>query len=505
MFKFDKKKDENTENHINEELAAINGYSVEEHIGRSVGELLPAVAGDTEPVLRGIIESGQPVLDHEVVGETPAAPGMQRVWVESWYPIKDSSGRVTGINVVTRDVTEQRRTARELAQRREELEAMVASLRAAQWRLEAADRQKDEFLAMLAHELRNPLTPIGNACELLARMFPEHGDAQTMVGMIRRQVTQLTRLVDDLLDVSRITQRRIELKRDTVDVDEVVAHAVETVEPLVREKGHALSIVSSYRRLFVDGDAARLAQCIVNLLNNAAKYTAPGGRLQVETAEEDGEAIIRVSDNGEGIASDLLPHVFDLFVQGDRALDRAQGGLGIGLCVVRQLIEQHGGSVTARSEGVGKGSTFEIRLPLAQPPASRRAAGPRPAGPPRRVLIVDDNSDAADSLALVLQLEGHRVETAYNGSDALARILPFDPDVVLLDIGLPQMDGYEVARRIRTMPIGERVRLVALTGYGQAEDLERSRAAGFDAHIVKPVEMTTVLDAIDAVNSAGAI
>ena len=612
---------------INKELADINGVPVEQHVGRTVREVTPGIADAVESVFHRVVDTGGPVLDFEVIGETPAQPGVRRVWLENWHPIKNEAGAISGINIVVREVTaerraeealraseerfrvaqesslvaftimkavraadntivdfewvyanpaaarilnrrvdalvghrlldvlpgsrsesllfdayvrvvdtgvghnievpyeadgisgafhnvcsrlgdgvaiwfmdvsERRRTMEELARQREDLERTVASLRTAQGQLEDADRQKDEFLAMLAHELRNPLTPIGNACELLARTFPAHREAQLMVGMIRRQVLQLTRLVDDLLDVSRITQRRIELKRDTLDLADVVAQAVETVEPLVREKGHALSIVSSYRRLFVNGDFVRLAQCVVNLLSNAVKYTDPGGRLRIETLADGDEAVLAVTDNGAGIAAEFLPRVFDLFVQGDRTLDRSQGGLGIGLSVVQQLIEQHGGRVSARSDGPGRGATFEIRLPLVPAPAATGAEQARPQGTPKRVLVVDDNVDAADSLALVLRLEGHVVDVAYAGGEALERIAASPPDVVFLDIGLPQMDGYEVARRIRAMPNAGGIRLVALTGYGQAEDRLRSAAAGFDAHIVKPVEMDRILESMAA-------
>ena len=252
------------------------------------------------------------------------------------------------------------------------------------------------------------------------------------------------------------------------------------------------------RRLFVNGDFARLVQCVVNVLNNAAKYTDAGGELRIETREDDGDAVITVSDNGPGIPAELLPHVFDLFVQGDRTLDRAQGGLGIGLSVVQQLIEQHGGRVSAASAGPGAGSVFEIRLPRVDVPSSRSDAAPPPVAEPRRVLVVDDNCDAADSLAMVLRCEGHAVEIAYTGADAIERVETFRPDVVFLDIGLPQVDGYQVARRIRASPAGAGIRLVALTGYGQAEDVERARAAGFDEHIVKPVDIRAVLESIAA-------
>jgi PAS domain S-box-containing protein len=364
--------------------------------------------------------------------------------------------------------------------------------------LEAADRQKNEFLAMLAHELRNPLAPIRNAGELLSRTLPMDSTTQSVVAMVKRQVTQLTRLVDDLLDVSRITQGRVELQRQPLDLSGVVSQAIETAEPLFQAKSHQVSIVSSYQALQVNGDRARLVQCVVNVLTNAAKYTDAGGNIRLETRRDGRDAVIAIVDSGAGISPDFLPRVFDLFVQGERTLDRSLGGLGIGLSVARRLIEMHGGQLTAASAGLGQGSTFEIRLPLllrqsapARDPAAFKAE-------PRRILIVDDNLDAANSLALVLSLDGHVAEAIYCARDALDRAPGFEPDVVLLDIGLPEMDGYEVARRLRALPVSKPVRLIALTGYGQAEDVRRAREVGFDAHLVKPVDFAALERALAA-------
>jgi signal transduction histidine kinase len=358
--------------------------------------------------------------------------------------------------------------------------------------LESADRQKNEFLAMLAHELRNPLAPIRNAGEILSRTLPPNSPTHAAIAMVKRQVTQLTRLVDDLLDVSRITQGRVELKREPVDLANVISQAVETVEPLFRERAHDVSIVSSYRALHVNGDMTRLVQSVVNILTNAAKYTDTGGRIALQTRAEGELALIEISDNGAGISAELLPRVFDLFVQGDRTLDRSLGGLGIGLSVTRQLIEMHGGRVEADSPGLGGGSTFRLWLPLIDRPGSLAGDLAEPRQPPRRVLIVDDNVDAADSLALVLQLDGHVTRTGYCARDALELAASFEPDAMLLDIGLPEMDGYEVARRIRASGHLPQVKLIALTGYGQAEDVQRAQEAGFDDHLVKPVDFDTL-------------
>jgi PAS domain S-box-containing protein len=359
--------------------------------------------------------------------------------------------------------------------------------------LETADRQKDEFLAMLAHELRNPLAPIRNAVELLSRIVPEDSRIQSALGMTKRQVIQLTRLVDDLLDVSRITQRRIELKRRDVELPNIIAHAVETVEPLLKEKQLRMAIsTSGWKPLHVNADPARLMQCVVNVLTNAAKYTDFGGSVRVHTSTQGSTAIIEISDTGAGIAPELLPRVFDLFVQGDRTLDRSQGGLGIGLSVVKRLVEMHEGEVTARSAGLGQGSTFEIRLPLIERQNTAAPATSAPKMAPARVLIVDDNQDAANSLALLLELEGHEVAAVYTAAAALEQALSFIPSIVLLDIGLPEMDGYEVARRLRAMTELSAVRLVAVTGYGRAEDHKRTREAGFDDHLTKPVDLSSV-------------
>jgi PAS domain S-box-containing protein len=359
--------------------------------------------------------------------------------------------------------------------------------------LDEANRRKDEFLAMLAHELRNPLSPIGTASELLARTVMHDERAQTAIGMIKRQVAQLTRLVDDLLDVSRITQGRIQLQMRPIDIATVIAQGVETLEPQLREKNHQLSVLtSSYEPLYVMGDFARLVQCVGNIITNAVKYTEPGGQISIRTGGDRDSVRIEISDDGPGISAELLPRVFDLFVQSERTLDRSQGGLGVGLAVVKRLVQMHDGEVYARSEGLGRGASFEIRLPrIARPQAS--AAGPAaPKAQPRRVLIVDDNADAANSLSMLLSLQGHETQVAYGAQEALACSGAFRPDIGLLDIGLPEMDGYELARRLRAMPEMSRLRLVALTGYGQAEDQQRALAAGFDAHLIKPVDLVAL-------------
>jgi signal transduction histidine kinase len=403
------------------------------------------------------------------------------------YLLKPFSARELQVRVgALLELTRVRRQhERELRRAHEELKASEAALR-------ETDQRKDEFLAMLAHELRNPLAPIANASELLARMLGTDARAQAGIQMIKRQVTQLTRLVDDLLDVSRITQGRIQLKKEILQLDAIVTHAVESVGPQLRGKQHKFSIVPSAEPLYVDGDFARLTQCLCNILINAIKYTPSGGEICIRTHGDERRVCIEVSDTGSGIPAALLPRIFDLFVQSERTLDRAEGGLGVGLAVVKRLVQMHGGQVTAHSAGPGQGSTFRVELPRACPaPAQLRAPAPA-AGEPRRVLIVDDNRDAADSLALLLDSLQHQTRVAYDGAQALEGIESFQPHIALLDIGLPGMDGYQLAQRLRQIPTLKAMRIVALTGYGQAEDQARTREAGFDDHLVKPVDLAAL-------------
>jgi PAS domain S-box-containing protein len=369
--------------------------------------------------------------------------------------------------------------------------------------LKLADRQKNEFLAMLAHELRNPLAPIRTAAELLTRTLPDADPSHRIAEVIKRQSAQMTRLIDDLLDISRISQGRIELKRQVIDVASIMTQALEAVGPLLREKNHDVQVTASYQSLQVNADPTRLMQCIGNVLTNAAKYTDAGGKIRVQMRADGADAVICVTDNGIGIPPELMPRLFDLFVQGDRTLDRSQGGLGIGLAVVKRLIEMHGGSVCASSRGIGAGTTFEIRIPRDETGLVAQPAAAKAAGAALRILVVDDNADAASSLCMLLSHEGHKTLEAHSGPEALDKIEDFRPDFVLLDIGLPGTDGLEVARRIRVLPLASAPRLVALTGYGQPEDRERTRTAGFDAHLVKPIDFEQ-LDEILSTNSGNA-
>jgi len=463
---------------VNDRLCDIAGYSREELLQRTHADITYPEDLGPDLELAGQLARGE--IETYTLQKRYVRKDGDLVWINlAVAMVRTPAGAPEHFISVIEDITERKRAEEELRR---------------------SARLKDEFLAMLAHELRNPLAPIRNAAEVLSRVLPNDRGAQEPIGMIRRQTAHLTRLVDDLLDVSRITQGRIQLQRQPIDLASVIAQAMETVAPTIREKRHDISVVSKQFPLHVNGDSARLVQCVVNVLTNAAKYTDAGGHIRIASRAEGEHAVIEICDDGIGLSPDLLPRVFELFVQGDRTLDRAQGGLGIGLSVVQRLIEMHGGEVRARSEGLGKGSRFEIRLPRIEAPGVHESSSERLTGPARRVLIVDDNVDSADSLAMVLKYDGHETDRVYTARDAIERTASFKPDVILLDIGLPEIDGYEIARRLRATPGLERLRLVALTGYGQPEDRARTRAAGFDDHLVKPVEFPALERAVAGVN-----
>ncbi|HKU70246.1 MAG TPA: ATP-binding protein, partial [Burkholderiales bacterium] len=364
-----------------------------------------------------------------------------------------------------------------------------------------ADRRKDQFLATLAHELRNPLAPIRTSLDILrmAQMPPLAADA---CSIMERQMTHLVRLVDDLMEVSRITRGKIELRVETVDLASVIASAVETSRPLIDAGRHKLSVSLPGEPLMIEGDPVRLSQVFSNLLNNSARYTDPGGRISIEAWRADGSIVITVRDTGVGIRPEALPRVFEMFAQAHATDVRAQTGLGIGLTIVRSLVELHGGSVSAESEGPGRGSRFSVRLPLAARggtaavvPISHAARFRKQ----RRVLLVDDNRDAADSLRVLLQTRGAEVRVAYDGASALEALEHFRADVAILDLGLPGMDGFEVARRIRERTGGS-CSLIALTGWGQEEDRRQTEAAGFSHHLVKPVSIEALQATLESLD-----
>jgi signal transduction histidine kinase/ActR/RegA family two-component response regulator len=356
--------------------------------------------------------------------------------------------------------------------------------------LAAAARQKDEFLAMLAHELRNPLAPIRNSLHIMKTPGASAEAIEHAQHVSERQVQHLVRLVDDLLDASRIMRGRIELRKETLELAGVIARGIETAQPMIDAQGQELVVSLPQESVWLHADPTRLSQVVSNLLHNAAKFSQPGGRIWLTALEQNNMAVISIRDEGVGIRGDLLPQIFDLFIQGDPSLERTRSGLGIGLTLVRKLVEMHGGTVTARSEGPGKGSEFIVSLPGVQ----ARPAAATPSGPQvstlerRRVLVVDDNLDAAESIAMLLRIWGQEVRVAHNGPEALGLAEQYQPQVVLLDIGLPGMNGYEVARHVRRLPQQNQTMLIAVTGYGQAEDRLRSEDAGFDHHLTKPVD-----------------
>ncbi len=453
---------------VNAALAAIDGIPVEQYPGRRPWELLPEFRAILEPVCRRVLETGVPSIAREISGQTAAAPGQERHWLASHYPVRTPDGKLLGLGVLVVDIT-----AHKLAER-----ALVD-----------ADRRKDEFLATLAHELRNPLAPIRNAVHILRLEGAGQPVVEQMGAMMERQVQHMARLVDDLLDVSRISRGKLELRKGRIDLAEVAARTAESTRPFLQERRHHFEVDIRREALLVEADPARLEQVLTNLLHNAARYTEPGGRIQLTVAREGTEGVIRVRDNGIGIRPEMLGRIFEMFTQADRVAGRAQEGLGLGLTLVRRLVEMHGGSVAAFSEGPGRGSEFVVRLPLASAaPTEGTAPVPAAASRPLRVLVVDDHVDGAESLAQLLRLDGHEVRVAYDGPTALEVAQAFQPQAVLLDIGLPQgMNGYEVARRLQLLPDLDGALLIAMTGYGQEEDRRRSVAAGFRAHCVKPL------------------
>jgi PAS domain S-box-containing protein len=393
--------------------------------------------------------------------------------------VRDATGTLVGFAKVTRDLTQRKRVEE----------------------LETAERRINEFLAMLGHELRNPLAPIRNAVEILRAGPHDPATDERAAGVIERQVGHLTRLVDDLLDVSRITSGKIELRRQPLDLATAVLAAVEAARPAIDRKRQAFDLRHDGGALPVVGDETRLVQVVLNLLTNASRYTPPEGHISLTLEQAEGNAVVSVKDDGVGIPPDLLPRMFDLFVQGDRGLDRAEGGLGLGLTLVRRLVHLHGGTVTGSSQGPGKGSQFEVRLPLAVPARAAherdRSATSASAGT-HRVLVVDDNEDSADTMAMLVSMWGHDVRTAHDAASAVAAAAAHMPRAVLLDIGLPHVSGYEVAQRIRALPGLEETTFVAMTGYGQEEDRRRSREAGFAHHLTKPVASDALKEILSA-------
>ena len=462
---------------VNPAFEHQTGLSAGDIVGRTVRELFP----DTKPTWYQVFDK---------VALTGAHTHFE-MWANtlgSCFEISAFQTEPGRIGVIFFDVTDRKRAAEALQENH---------------------RRKDEFLAMLAHELRNPLAPICNAVQVLRKIDHANPTADWGYDVIDRQVQHMARLLDDLLDTARIMQGKIILKNQRVNLNDVVACAIESCRPLIESKRHRLALSLPAETQWLEGDAMRLEQILMNLLNNAAKYMREGGDIKLSVVREDDWALIRVQDTGIGIAPELLPHVFDIFTQADRSLAHSQGGLGLGLNLVQRLAELHGGSVTAASVGLDLGSEFTVRLPLL--PAEHATVAVTgeltPAGSPEeipqlRILVVDDNIDSAESLAVLLRLSGHEVVTVACGTDALAYSVDFRAEVVILDIGLPDIDGYEVARRLREMPEMRHAKLVAVTGYGQDEDRKHSRMAGFDYHFLKPVDFDAISEVLMTVSSS---
>lgn len=452
----------------------IFGHSASAAIGKHVSLIVPTDLLAEEEQIIARLRAGERVDHYET--ERMRADGTRIAVSLTISPIRDDHGTVIGASNITRDVTERRR--------------MEDHLRALASDLAEGDRRKNEFLATLAHELRNPLAPISNTVQVLRHRPGNDASLNAATELLERQVGQLARLVDDLLDMSRITRGRIELRTERVDLAGIVRQAVEATRAQYRSMEHELTVHLPDEPVLMTADRARMAQVIGNLLNNACKFTDTGGRVLVHVERQGDEVVIRVRDTGIGMAPADLPRVFDMFTQLDASRERSHDGLGIGLTLVRTLVDLHGGSISAHSEGLGKGSEFVVRLPISGADDTASVTPARGSGTRtrRRVLVVDDNEDGAESLALLLQLVGHETFTAHDGHEALRVFERVGPDAALLDIGLPGLDGLELCRRIRALPGGRDVLLIAVTGWGQEDDRMLSREAGFDAHVVKPVD-----------------
>jgi PAS domain S-box-containing protein len=472
----------------------IKGYSAEEVIGQHF-----SIFYCQEDIARGWPE-------HEL--KVAVAEG--RFEDEGWRVRKDGSlfwanviitalydqGRLYGFSKVTRDLTERKQAEQELRQSRDLLEMRVqertGQIEELLDKLRVADRRKNEFLATLAHELRNPLAPIRNALQLFD-LAADPKVQQQARSVIERQLGQMVRLIDDLLDVSRITNNKLQLRKERIELAAAIDSALETTRPLIEKAGHELTLLLPQDPIYVEADLMRLAQTFTNLLNNAARYSESGGHIWVVAERRGREVVVTVRDTGLGITAEQLPHLFEMFSQGVPALERPGGGLGVGLALARGLVELHGGSIEARSEGPGKGSELMVRLPLAEAPSQPQK---RPSGASEhhrsskaRILIADDNQDSAESLSLILELSGYETWIAHDGLEAVQTATTYRPDVALLDIGMPKINGYEAARRIREQPWGKRILLIAITGWGHEDDKRQALEAGFDHHVTKPVPL----------------
>jgi len=459
------------------------GYTPDEAVGRSITLIIPPERQDEEHEIVARIRSGARVEHFETVRVSKQGRAIDISLTIS--PVRDSTGRIVGASKIARDITDRKR---------------------AEEALREADRRKDEFIALLAHELRNPLAPIRNGLQVLRLAGGDASAVASARAMMERQLSHMVRLIDDLLDISRVSRNKMELRRSRVLLTDVVSSAVETVRPTIAAARHELTIALPPEPVFLDADLTRLAQVFSNLLTNSVKFTPQGGHIWLTANRRGGMVSVTVRDTGIGIPAHALAKIFDMFSQVDRSIERSTGGLGIGLALVKGLVEMHGGTVKAESAGQGQGSTFTVLLPLLEscPEPMRAVAtdeGLVVAGPSRRILVVDDNRDSAMSMAMMLKLLGNEVRTAHDGIDAVETAEQFRPQVILMDVGMPRLNGYEAARRIREKPEGKAVTIIALTGWGQDGDKQRSHEAGCDGHLVKPV---TLLDVVKLLTDLGA-
>jgi signal transduction histidine kinase/ActR/RegA family two-component response regulator len=464
--------------HCNRRLVHLLERALPSLVGRPLADF---VSPESRPALAALLRDGELA---EVRGDVAWLPHISPP-SPAHVAVRALAEGALGLCLLVVDVSERRHY--------EELQRTQLALR-------EADRKKDEFLATLAHELRNPLAPMRNAVEILRARCAGNDELAWPVGVLDRQVELMARLLEDLLDVSRISRNRLELRTERVDLAAVVEAALVTSQPLIAARGHQFDLTMPGEPIPLDADPQRLAQVFANLLNNAAKFTEEGGSIRLAAERDGDQVVVTVADTGIGISAEMLPHIFEIFSQENPTEVRSQGGLGVGLSLVKGLVALHGGSVEVHSEGAAQGTSFVVRLPVAVAATLRRkeAARPEASSSTRRVLVVDDNHDSADSLAALLKILGHEVTTAYDGAQAVETAAELRPEVVLLDIGMPVLDGFEACRRIREQPWGRDMHLIALTGWGQDDDRRRSREAGFDSHLVKPVDADELIRAVSS-------
>ncbi len=465
----------------NQEAERVLGYTADEAIGQRITLIIPPDRESEERAIMARLRKGERVEHFETVRR--AKDGRLVDLSIAISPVRDATGRVIGASKVARDITE-----------RKKIEEALRS----------AERRKDEFLAVLAHELRNPLAPLANGLQVIRLGQSDPGAVERARTMMERQLSHLVRLVDDLLDVSRISRNKMELRRSRLLLSDVVNSGIETARPLIEAAGHTLAVSLPPEPIHLDGDLTRLSQVFSNLLANSAKYTDPHGQIFLDVIRRPGHVIVSVRDTGIGIAADQLDAVFGMFSQVDPRIERSRGGLGIGLALVEGLVKMHGGSVTAQSPGVGRGSTFSVTLPVIESLAALRTEPSQPSSTAhqRRILVVDDNLDAATSMAMMLEFLGNEVFMAHDGLQAIERVEHDRPDVVLMDVGMPRLDGYDATRRIRAQPWGRDVIIIALTGWGQEDDKARSHEAGCDGHLTKPVNLPDLESLLENLKSA---